>query len=221
MADMLLPQAFWFRLALPCQRVDDLPRPSGRLLDLPASCALPETTRLDGRVPTADLRVAWNPRGLAIAVEAKAGPIASDPFRPEGSDGLQVWVDTRDTRDVHRATRFCHRFTATLARPGRGKDLHVTLKQTPIHRAIADAPLARPEAVLSRAGRLDDGWWLELFLTAEALHGFDPETNRRLGFAFQVVDPDGQDQFVGVGRDFPIGEDPSLRSTLELRDATE
>jgi hypothetical protein len=33
-----------------------------------------------------------------------------------------------------------------------------------------------------------------------------------------VIGPDGEDQFLGVGREFPVGEDPSLWSTLELRD---
>ena len=55
-------------------------------------------------------------------------------------------------------------------------------------------------------------------LPAEALNGFDPDTNRRLGFAYQVTDPDRGDQFLGVGREFPVAEDPSLWATLELRD---
>ncbi len=35
----------------------------------------------------------------------------------------------------------------------------------------------------------------------------------------QVTDPERGDQFLGVGREFPIGEDPSLWSTLDLVDA--
>jgi hypothetical protein len=64
------------------------------------------------------------------------------------------------------------------------------------------------------------GWRMEVFLTAEALHGFDPETNRRLGFAYQVTDPVRGDQFLSVGREFPVGEDPSLWATLELVEPT-
>jgi hypothetical protein len=50
------------------------------------------------------------------------------------------------------------------------------------------------------------------------MHGFDPDTNRRLGFAYHLADSIREDQFVGVGREFPIGENPSLWATLELRD---
>jgi hypothetical protein len=217
MSAPLLPQAFWFRLAMPCRRIDGLPKAQGRLLDLPGACALPGTAALEGRDPWAEVRVAWNPGGLAVAVEAtrRAGTIRHDP---EASEGVEVWVDTRDTRTIHRASRFCHRFLAVLAPRGRATALDVAVAQKTIHRALADAPSCRPEAIPARAERLRGGWRLELFLPAEALHGFDPETNRRLGFCYRAIDPDGADQFLGAGREFPVGEDPSLWSTLELRD---
>ncbi|MDR3637263.1 MAG: hypothetical protein P4L84_25890 [Isosphaeraceae bacterium] len=216
----LIPQAFWFRLSAACPRIEDLPRPKGRLLDLPASCRLPVTTRLDGREPWADVRVAWNARGLGVTVETagKNGPFVLED-RLAGADGFQIWIDTRDTRKVARATRFCHRFSAHLA-PGSSRG-SLDLKVVPrtIARAVADAPLCDPSLIRGRAERKKDGWLAEVFFPAEALSGFDPETNRRLGFAYQVSDPDREDQFLGVGRDFPVGENPSLWSTLELRDS--
>ena len=82
---------------------------------------------------------------------------------------------------------------------------------------MADAPIAPPDVLSTRAELTRAGWLLELFLPARALHGFDPETNRRLGFAYQVSDHEREDQFLGVGRDFPLGENPSLWATLELQ----
>jgi hypothetical protein len=222
MTTPLLPQAFWFRLAVPCVRIDDLPRAGtkGRLLDLPDSCVLPDLAPLEGQASWADVRVAWNPKGFALAVEVAgpSGPRKTQVERPEGMDGVQVWIDTRDTRNVSRATRFCHRFQARLVGLGTRGALGVEVSQRAIARAVADAPLVRPESIAARAERLKGGWRVELFLPAEALNGFDSETNRRLGFAYQVTDPDREDQFLGVGREFPIGENPSLWSTLELRD---
>ena len=221
MSTPLLPQAFWFRLSIPCRRIEGLPRagPRGRLLDLPEACALPDLTQLEGGRSWAEVRVAWNPAGLAVAIEAtgKSGPITFDEG-PTTSNGAQIWVDTRDTRGIHRASRFCHRFAAKLSPGGARTALEVELAQRPIARAVADAPTCPIETLSARAERLSGGWRLELFLPSEALHGFDPETNRRLGFAYQVSDPDREDQFLGVGREFPIGEDPSLWSTLELRE---
>jgi hypothetical protein len=224
MTTPLLPQAFWFRLAFPCRRIDGLPRdpgPRGRLLDLPVECALPATAALEGNEPWADVRVAWNPAGLAVSVEAtgSTNPLALED-RPEGAHGLQLWIDTRDTRQIARATRFCQRFVARLmpGGPGARGALGVEVAQRPIARALADPPPVRPEKIAARAERSRGGWCLELFLPVEVLHGYDPETNRRLGFAYQVSDPDRPDQFLGVGREFPIGENPSLWSTLELSD---
>lgn len=218
MTTPLLPQAFWFRLAVPCLKVDGVPRSTAkRLLDLPEACRLPQTAVLDGKAPWVEVRVAWNGLGLAIAVEAE-GKLEglTDDDRPEGQYGAQFWVDTRDTRDVSRATRFCHRFDARLARGSTKTALAVKVQPRPIARAVADAPLGRPESITSRAERIKGGWRLELFLPAEVLNGFDPETNRRLGFAYLVSDPDRNDEMLGVGREFPIGENPSLWSTLEM-----
>jgi hypothetical protein len=220
----LIPQAFWFRLNVPCSRLDGLPLAGekGRLLDLPESCRLIQTPLLEGKTPWSEVRAAWNPKGLAFQVEVtgKLSPIYRDPYMPDASDGVQLWIDTRDTRDVHRATRFCHRFSAVLVPDKAKKTLGVELAQKPIHRAQADAPLAKAESVQARAEKTKGGWRLELFLAAEALNGFDPETNRRLGLAYQVTDPDRGDEFLTVGRDFPIGEDPSLWATLELQGCT-
>jgi hypothetical protein len=131
-------------------------------------------------------------------------------------EGLQVWIDTRDTRNIHRASRFCHRFSFILKPTA--KALDVIVSQKPIARALADAPMGDLELVYSRADLVKGGWRIETFLPLEVLNGFDPETNRRLGFAYQVTDLEREDQFLTVGREFPTGEDPSLWSTVELVD---
>jgi hypothetical protein len=206
-------------MSVTCPKVEDIPRTRGRLLDLPESCALPDFGELEGRSSWSRVRVGYNATGLGVGFEVldKAGPISPEPGRSSGVDGVQVWIDTRDTRNVHRATRFCHRFSASIG-PGAGRALEVEVVQKPIARAVADAPMAKAGAIQSRSERTLSGWRLELFFPSEVLNGFDPETNRRLGFAYQVTDPDRGDTFLGVGREFPIGEDPSLWSTLLLAD---
>jgi len=221
MGKALVPQAFWFRLSVPCPRVEDIPRRSARggLLELPPTCAVPDLSALEDRVSWAAVRVAWNPQGLGIAVlaDAPASKAARNVDRPEGFANVNLWIDTRDTRNVSRATRFCHRFSARLTLARDLKRLDVELSQRAIARAVADAPICSPDLLCARAELTRAGWLLELFLPARALHGFDPETNRRLGFAYQVSDHEREDQFLGVGRDFPLGENPSLWATLELQ----
>lgn len=220
MTKALLPQPFWFRIAAPCPRVEAIPlREAKRLVDLPESGILPQGARLEGRSPWAEVRVGWNPGGLGVVVRATGlGDPKLSADRPEGFADVHLWVDTRDTRDVARATRFCHRFSAAIRLQKPGKSLVVEVAQKPIARAVADPPMSRSDQIESRADLNRDGWTLEVFLPASVLNGFDPETNRRLGFAYQVSDHIREDQFLGIGRDFPIGENPSLWSTIELKD---
>ena len=151
----LLPQTFWFRFALPCRQFEAMPRTDARggLLDLPEEAALPDLHQLDQSPSWAQVRVGWNSQGLGIAVVAnQVFPIQLERNRPEGFAVAQFWVDTRDTRNVSRATRFCHRFVARLE-PGLSRgELTVRIEQKPVARAIADAPLARPEVFAASPG---------------------------------------------------------------------
>jgi hypothetical protein len=180
---------------------------------------LPQTALLDGKKPWAEVKVGWNPQGLAVEIDAEGrlDTLGHDE-RPEGGFGVQLWVDTRDTRNVSRATRFCHRFDARILKGTTQDTVRVSIQQKPIARAVADAPMGKSQSIESRIEKMKTRWRLEVFLPAETLHGFDPETNRRLGFAYQVMDPDRGGEFLGVGREFPVGENPSLWSTLELRE---
>jgi hypothetical protein len=220
-AKALLPQAFWFRFAVPCTRVEKIPRTnsSDGLLSLSADCALPDLKPLDGGESWAETRVAWNSTGLAIAVIA-SGVTAQQltERRPEGLAVAQFWVDTRDTRNISRATKFCHRFVVRLDRGFSRDSLDAHVAQRSIARAVADAPIGPPDQIPVRVELRRASWLLELFLPSDVLNGFDPDTNRRLGFAYQITDFVREDQFLGVGRDFPVGENPSLWATLELRD---
>jgi hypothetical protein len=221
MSAVLLPQAFWFRVAASSPRVGGIPLAdeSGPLLDLPTTCAIPDLAALDGRESWAHVRIGWNPEGLGIAVEADGlGGGLKSASRPEGFAAVSLWIDTRDTRNVARATRYCHHFQARLAPSRDGKSLNAEVEQRPIPRAVADAPIASPSLLRRRVELRKKGWRFEIFLPAKALHGFDPDVSRRLGFAYHVSDFAREDQFLGVGRDFPLGENPGLWSTLELKD---
>lgn len=210
----LLPQPFWFRVAHSCRRVGEIPLPKGRPLDLEASFRLADIAELTGPAGWLDVRSAWNDGGIGFAFEA-TGP-AAPTARSAEMAAVQLWVDTRDTRTIHRATRFCHRFQATLV-PAGGRNLTVSVAAKPIPRAVTD-PKVDAERVRAWAERTETGWRLELFFPADALAGFDPEANRRLGLAYQVNDAARGEAYSGVGREFPVGEDPSLWATLVLDD---
>lgn len=214
----LIPHRFLFRIAYPCPYIKDLPREEGdELLALPAPCTLDNFAALDGGKNFAEVRLAWNEFGLGVwaAVRGKEQPPQGDATRPRASDGLTVWVDTRDARASHRASRHCHQFHLLPAGGGPERDEPV-FAQSKIHRAQQDAPLCSPAAVPFRSRRTADGYVVEAFLSAAALNGYDPEQNRRLGVFYAVRDAERGEQTLGANAEFPYAEDPSLWSVLEL-----
>lgn len=216
----VLPPRFLFRFACSAPRADQLPGKSGsRWLEFPAGSELPDLSSLEGAPGFAVLRVAWNPGGLGIGVEVrgKSAPPRCDPERATTSDGLHLWIDTRCTQNVHRATRFCH-FFCLLPR-GSGKDGSRALGvQLLVPRAREDAALCDPGDLRVASEVCSDGYRLDAWLPAGVLHGFDPESQPRLGFYYAVVDSELGTQVLSVGEDFPYSSDPSLWGVLELAD---
>jgi hypothetical protein len=214
----LIPYRFLFRVAYACRYLKDLPREDDdRLLDLPESCRLDNFAAMDGRSNFADVRLAWNELGLGVQVEVKGKEQLpqGDAARLRGSDGLTLWLDTRDARTSHRASRYCHQFHFLPTGGGPEHDEPV-FAQAKINRALHDAPLALAGAVPFRGTHTKSGYLLEAFLPAAVLNGFDPEQNPRLGVYYAVRDAERGEQVLSVGADFPYWEDPSLWSVLEL-----
>lgn len=213
----IVPHRWLFRFSIPIRHLGDVPREGDELLDLPSSCEIPDFGELDASSPFGALRMAWNAGGLGISVQVagKRRPPVCRASSPEDSDGLQVWIDTRNTQSIHRASRFCHHFCLLPAGAGRRGDQPAVV-QLPIARAREDAPLSNPGDFRSTVARLPDGYRLDVWLPAETLNGFDVEASPRLGFYYYLRDAELGEQFLTVGPEFPFAHDPSLWATLEL-----
>jgi hypothetical protein len=215
MAETLLPQRFLFRFSVPCLYRDPLWTAGGAGLD--EKYRLTSFAELEERPAPAEVRAAWSEAGLALAVrvQGKRQPPWCRGSRPEDSDGLQVWIDTGDVHNVHRAGRFCHRFIFLPAGEGRRLD-QPTAHWLSINRAREQPRPIQPSQLKVRGEKRIDGYVLEALITAEALTGFDPQEHPRLGFTYAVLDRELGEQTFGVGSPLPYQEDPSLWATLEL-----
>ena len=215
MTESLLPKRFLFRFSLPCRYREQLWSPKGVGLD--ATYRLVGLAELEGKAMPADVRGAWSEAGLAfsVQVQGKRQPAWCRGTRAEDSDGVQFWIDTRDVHNVHRASRFCHRFLF-LPSGGGGRLDQPVAHWLPIHRSREQPHEIRPEQLQVRSEKLPDGYLLEAFLPAEVLTGFDPQEHPRLGFTYAVIDRELGEQTLGVGNPLPYQEDPSLWATLEL-----
>jgi len=215
MSESLLPKRFLFRFALPCLYRDPLWTSKGAGLD--AKYRLVSLAELEHGPVFADVRAAWSEAGVALAVtvEGKQQAPWCRESRPEDSDGVQFWIDTRDVHNVHRASRFCHRLLFLPTGGGHRLDQPVALWM-PIHRAKEPPRAVRPELLRAVSHRRRDGYQLDVLVPAETLTGFDPQEHPRLGFTYAVIDRELGEQTLGVGSPMPYQEDPSLWATLQL-----
>lgn len=213
----LIPPAFLFRLALPVRKSEKLPRNGRSPLQLGAEFALADLRGLAQGQRFADISLAWNEHGFGcrIAVQGKKAPPRCDYSQLLNSDGLNLWIDTRSTQNIHRASRFCHHFCVLPTGALRDRAQPVA-RQIPIARAKEDAPQCDPKLILTHSEPREGGYVLEVWLPAEVLQGYEPESNPRLGFYYHIRDHELGDQYLSVGPEFPFDHDPSLWWPLEL-----
>lgn len=215
MSEPLIAPSFQFRYAVPCRHRKPLWTADGAMLD--DSYRLLDLGALDGRPSFAEVSAAWSEEGVAFGarVQGKRQLPWCRETRLADSDGLRVWLDTRDTHDIHRATRFCHQFIFLPAGGGRRLDDPVA-DQMLVSRARENPYPVRPGVLQVRREKRVDGYVLEAYIPADALTGYDPGQTPRLGFQYALVDRELGVQTFSCPPEFPYAEDPSLWATLDL-----
>jgi hypothetical protein len=163
--------------------------------------------------------MAWETTGLGLNVHVTGKrqlPWCRDS-RLEESDGFQLWVDTRCSPNIHRATMYCHRFLWMPAGGGSQRDQPVAQLLT-INRARANPKPIDAKSLLIHVAARHDGYEMSGIIPASALTGYDPTQQRRLGFYFAVLDRELGWQTFSIGLEYPVAEDPSLWGEATLID---
>ena len=171
--------------------------------------------------PKFDFRIALHERGVLFTIlfGGKKRPLFCDPTKLDTSDAFRFLLDTRDVRDVHRATKYCHRFvflpTDSTTRGGG----HPSAAWLPIHRAKAHPNPVDVTRFRLAASVKKEGFAFSAFLPADTLTGYDPKEHSRLGFWFSLFDAELGRFNLQNPSSFPVEEDPSLWSVLAYRRA--
>jgi len=222
-SNTLLAPRFLFRFTVPVLRSDAAWKAAG--VDLDESYRLLNLGELDAGTPSrepsfADVRMAWNPAGLIfnVRVEGKSQPLWCREGRLEDSDGLQIWIDTRATLNIHRASRYCHRYAFLPAGGGRNYEEPVA-DQLLINRARENARPIRPRELQVASKSTKSGYKLSAFVPATALAGYDSHQHHQIGFTYAVFDRELGMQTFASGPAFPFDEDPTCWSVLDLVEA--
>ncbi len=182
-----------------------------RGLSLPESCRLPSFGALSGGPIFADLRVAWSIDGIGFTVKVsgkRAMPWCRDT-RLDESDGLHLWMDTRNSPSIHRATQHCHRFLFLPAGGGPQRDRPVATL-IPINRARGNPKPIGDRVLQIHAAPKHDGYEMSGLIPATAMTGYEPHDQPRMSFYYAVTDRELGSQSLTLSDQFPVAEDPSL-----------
>jgi len=216
----LLAPRFLFRFAAPVRHRDPIWKPGGVALD--ESYRLLNLAELDAGTENrerqyADVRMAWHAQGLLfnVSVTGKSQPVWCRDGRLEDSDGFQVWIDTRATLNIHRASRYCHRYVF-LPAGGGGGDTDPVADQLLINRARENARPIRPRELQVASKITKTGYNLAAFVPSAALAGYDPHQHKQIGFTYGIYDRELGLQTFATGPAFPFDEDPTCWAAVDL-----
>lgn len=213
----VVPTSFLFRYRIPVSSVAKLRKKGKRLLALKQDARIATPSELNRAENPVELRMAFNEHGIGIEFEVtgKTKSPQCHPGQPESGDGITVWIDTRDTKNIHRASRYCHQFHL-LPTSGRSNQTAL-LQQAKIPNAREDAPFYDGDAFKIQSEFKNTGYRIECWFPAETLNGFSPADQPQIGFYYLLRDIELGQIGPGVSGDFPISYDPSLWLTLELK----
>lgn len=215
----LIPNAFLFQSRQAIRKLSRKPARKSSLKPLKDQYFLESLQALDEFQPFAQLALGWHNEGLQItcSVTGKQQPLACDAKNLTTSDGLQLWIDTRNTPGVHRANRFCHQLIALPAGGGK-KQTEPVVEQVEIARCREKSPIAGAETFWASSDIRSDGYDLSIWIPAANLNGFDPDQSPVCGFFYAVRDRELGVQTISVGDEFPYSNDPTLWHSIELAD---
>lgn len=164
-----------------------------------------------------DTRIAWSEDGLTIQFT-----LTGKTRRPycrlndlEHSDAIEVFVDTRNTKTVHRATRYCHRFLFLPTGTGPSeKDPYGSMLK--IHLARGEPPTMGAYQPQVESKIMANGYQLTCHMSRKYLEGWAPAEQPEIGLYFQLRDSELGHVHFAYDRQLPVSEDPSLWPTAFL-----
>jgi hypothetical protein len=209
-----IPTRSFFAFEQTSPQIEDTKFLKGALAGWDQANMLPDLMAVDGKEAYAQAYLGWRADGIYLGFDVMGAPgLEVQPSRPLKGDGIQVWLDTRDVRNAHRASRFCHHFYFL---PTGGTSDRPLAGQVRIRRARAQGKPCEPQNITVAARVTKKGYRLSAHLPADILTGFEPEDNSRFGFTYIIRDRKLGRQYWTADEPLPVAYDPSLWGTVVL-----
>ncbi len=195
--------------------------------DLDQSHELPNFATLAGYVNRSTVWAGWAMDGMYFKMKI-AGKSSPPRFFGHGggvSDGLRVWIDTRSSPGIHRATRFCHcfHFFPGLRTDSRSMATNELMGSEQPRGVLDSIPRFReapnsiePEKLFVASQIEKDGYTLWSHIPANCLTGYAPDQFDAISLFAEVVDFELGTQSISLGPELRYVEDPSLWIRAEL-----
>lgn len=210
----LLPRRALFSFELPIHHCPQTPRVDGDVSQWDRKYLVPPLSELEGEDPGADVYWGWNEEGFyaVFEIDGRHTRPRCDPKHWWKGDGLRLCLDTRDARDIRRATRFCHFFYLLPLGGGAGGKLPVVGTHR-MSRAKEPPPPVDTSLIKVAADVHRQGYTLEVAIPAVCLSGWDPSEHARIGVFYKVRDTELGDQHLTVDDEMGWNVDPSTWAT--------
>jgi hypothetical protein len=187
----------------------------GSLADWSEEHVMPPLGELSGGAQFAEVSLAWNERGLYMAVDVpKQEQVVTNSESPGSGDAIELLIDTRGAGTSHRASQFCYHLIILPTPPGELVEDPV-ISQRPIRRALQRSPQIELGAVRLATRLGESGYSVEAALEPDALHGYEPAPGLRIAMAVVIHDIQRGRQYWGTSPDFPWERDPSVWGMVE------
>jgi hypothetical protein len=206
----LYPETF-FGFSAPIYQ--SLKIPAGRTK---RSFLLPHSAELLDEEKFADVYMSWDEEGLCLFCESNRAFVDSAYPRFDEGDSLELFIDTRDLKEMGIIHRFCHHFLFLPIEVQGVRALEITH-----FRGEDNHPLAEPSQLLVETVFEKKSYSLSIYLPKEALYGYDPANVPRLGFSYCFHRKGGKPQHFPISsRACSIGRVPFLWASLQLEKST-
>ncbi|GIW99800.1 MAG: hypothetical protein KatS3mg111_3133 [Pirellulaceae bacterium] len=175
------------------------------------------TSELAGQPKFAQVRLAVGANAFffQVDVQGKRQLPWCRESRPEDSDGLHVWINTRFSADLQRANQFCHRFA--FCPLGKGRKADRPFATWGVIPRATDHPPPPPDDLFAVRARLVEGRYrVVAAIHTDVLYGLDTADFPEIGLYYGVQDRELGWQALATSPGFPIEEVPALWARWRL-----
>lgn len=173
----------FFSLSTPLHYAEEIPREGKERKKF----QIGTTALLSDEEPFATLHASWSEMGLFFDFEVSSSPDKVEFPKYRDGDSVELFLDTRDLKNVGYVTRFCHHFVFLPHPVG-----DISHREVTRFRAEESRPFSDPSEIDVERSATSSDYRLRIAISRAALHGYDPASFARLGFTYQINRAGGQ-----------------------------